>query len=73
MLYTPGFFHHAAVTSRNAYAWECYAVCNFLVYNDFNSSFDAFIEAFKYGKLNKKLQVIYMWDDVLLEIFCVAE
>jgi hypothetical protein len=31
-----GFFRHAAVSKNNQLSWECYAVCRFLIYNDFN-------------------------------------
>lgn len=44
-----GFFRHMAVQSHNSFGWEAYAVCRFLVYRDFNSSFDAFMEAFRFA------------------------
>lgn len=46
---TVGFFKNAAASLENAEAWHNYAVCKFLVYHDFLSSFDAFLCAFKYG------------------------
>ena len=47
-----GFFRYAAVQHMNGLGWEMYALCRFLVYNDFNGSFDAFINAFRYEPEN---------------------
>lgn len=41
-----GFFRYAANFYQNGMAWMCYAVCRFLVYEDFPQSFDAFMNAF---------------------------
>mmetsp|Transcript_32018 Transcript_32018/g.53501 ORF Transcript_32018/g.53501 Transcript_32018/m.53501 type:complete len:515 (+) Transcript_32018:187-1731(+) len=51
-----GFFRHAAVSRNNAFAWECFAVCRFLVYRDFSGSFDAFMEAFRTAPDDEMLQ-----------------
>lgn len=42
-----GFFKHMALKLLNSMGWQSLGVCRFLVYNDFNSSFDAFIEGNK--------------------------
>lgn len=41
-----GFFRFAAHTINNGIAWCNFAVCRYVVYNDFPSSFDAFMTAF---------------------------
>jgi ankyrin repeat protein len=51
-----GFFRYCATTKSNSYAWECYALCLFLIYKDFTGSFDAFLAAFKTDPNNKKLR-----------------
>lgn len=51
-----GFFLYAAKTFENSYGWECYALCQFLVYKDFFKSFDAFMNAFKTDPENMKLR-----------------
>lgn len=50
-----GFFKHLAVQSHNSFGWEAYAICRFLVYRDFNSSFDAFMDAFRFAPEDKAL------------------
>jgi ankyrin repeat protein len=50
-----GFFRHMAVQSHNSFGWQAYAVCRFLVYRDFNSSFDAFMDAFRFAPDDKHL------------------
>lgn len=39
-----------------AEAWHNYAACRFLVYEDFNSSFECFLLAFKMDPMNKRLK-----------------
>jgi hypothetical protein len=51
-----GFFRYAARTINNSYGWECFAICQFVVYKDFLGSFDAFMEAFKTDPENLKLR-----------------
>lgn len=51
-----GFFRYAATVFNNSYGWECHALCMFLVYRDFNASFDAFMQAFKTDPSNKHLR-----------------
>lgn len=41
-----GFFRFAANTINNGIAWCNYGVCRYLIYNDFPTSFDAFMTAF---------------------------
>jgi hypothetical protein len=50
-----GFFRYNAQTQNNAFAWEALAICRFLVYNDFNSSFDYFLQAFHHDAKNIKI------------------
>lgn len=50
-----GFFKHLAVQSHNSFGWEAYAICRFLVYRDFNSSFDGFMDAFRFAPEDKSL------------------
>ena len=40
-----GFFCHSSTTINNANAWHQYAVCMFLVFNNFEISFEAFVRA----------------------------
>lgn len=51
-----GFFRYTATTVNNAMAWEGLAICRFLVYNDFKTSFDAFLEAFKFEPKNQRIR-----------------
>ena len=50
-----GFFKHLAVQSHNSFGWEAYAICRFLVYRDFNTSFDGFMNAFRFAPDDKCL------------------
>ena len=50
-----GFFRHMAICSHNSFGWEAFAICRFLVYRDFSSSFDAFMEAFRFAPEDKSL------------------
>jgi len=61
-----GFFRHSAHSLRNELAWHCFAACRFLVFNDFPSSFDAFLEAFRWGPKSKRLKANF---DLLLTHF----
>jgi hypothetical protein len=61
-----GFYRYAANTLNNATAWECYAACRFLVFRDFNLSFDAYMEAFKTDPKNAKLRINF---DHMMEFF----
>jgi hypothetical protein len=61
-----GFFRHAAHTLRNELAWHCYAACRFLVFQDFQGSFDAFLEAFRWAPKNKPLKANF---DLMLTHF----
>jgi hypothetical protein len=45
-----GFFKYAASLHKNAAGWHAYAVCRWLIYQDFNGSFDGFMSAFHYNK-----------------------
>jgi hypothetical protein len=51
-----GFFRHYSTEHENECAWHNYALCRFLIFNDFASSFDAFLMAFKYAPSNEKLK-----------------
>ena len=51
-----GFFRHYATEHENEAAWHNYALCRFLIFNDFSTSFDAFLMAFKYAPNNDKLK-----------------
>jgi hypothetical protein len=53
---TIGFFHHSANTSGNAKTWHQYAICQFLVHNDFGTSFGAFLHALKLDKDDVKMR-----------------
>lgn len=50
-----GFFRHHAMVSRNAFGWQSYALCRFLVFNDFIGSFGAYLEAFHFAPEDEKL------------------
>eukprot|EP01041_Mallomonas_annulata_P005177 gene5177-10354_t len=50
-----GFFKHAAQISYCREAWHNYAVCRFLVYDDYYGSLDAFLSAFRYDPGDKLL------------------
>jgi hypothetical protein len=50
-----GFFRYSAQTIDTSKAWESYAACRFLVFNDFNGAFAAYLEAFKNDPKNVKL------------------
>ena len=51
-----GFFRHYATEHENEGSWHNYALCRFLIFNDFPASFDAFLMAFKYDPSNEKLK-----------------
>ena len=51
-----GFFRKYASELETEAAWHNYAICRFLIYNDFATSFDAFLEAFRYAPDDKKLK-----------------
>ena len=51
-----GFFRNYATEHETEASWHNYALCRFLVFNDFATSFDAFLEAFKYAPGNEKLK-----------------
>jgi hypothetical protein len=53
---TVGFFHHSANSSGNAKTWHQYAICQFLVHNDFGTSFGAFLHALKLDKDDVKMR-----------------
>ena len=50
-----GFFRYQFNMKPTEKTAHNYAVCRFLVYNDFPGSFDAFLEAFKYDPGNRRL------------------
>jgi hypothetical protein len=51
-----GFFRHYATEHESEASWHNYALCRFLIFNDFATSFDAFLMAFKYAPSNEKLK-----------------
>eukprot|EP00605_Chrysophyceae_sp_TOSAG23-4_P002242 GSChrysophyteH1.ASY1.ANO1.2486.1 assembled CDS len=51
-----GFFRKYANDSFNERGWHNYAACRFLIYNDFPTSFDSFLEAFRYAPKDKRLK-----------------
>jgi len=51
-----GFFRRYANELETEAAWHNYAIVCFLVNNDFNNSFDAFLNAFKYDPKNARLK-----------------
>ena len=51
-----GFYKHGAHTHPDAFSWHNYAACLFLIYNDFNSSFDSWLNAFRYDAVDKKMK-----------------
>jgi hypothetical protein len=51
-----GFFRNYATEHETEASWHNYALCRFLVFNDFATSFDAVLEAFKYAPGNEKLK-----------------
>lgn len=51
-----GFFRKYSSELETEAAWHNYAICRFLIYNDFATSFDAFLEAFKYAPDDAKLK-----------------
>lgn len=54
-----GFFRYMANIKQNGHAWHNYALCRFLVYNDFNGAFDAFLSALKSEPANPKIHANY--------------
>lgn len=61
-----GFFRHYATEHESEASWHNYALCRFLVFNDFATSFDAFLMAFKYAPSNVKLKGNF---DIMLRHF----
>lgn len=61
-----GFFRYAANSLDTSQAWHNYAVCRFLIFNHFNSSFDAFLNAFKHNPRDKLLKANF---DTMMEHF----
>ena len=61
-----GFFKFAATSKDNCVAWHNYAACRFLIYNDFMTSFDSFLGAFRKDPKNKKLKANF---DVMMNHF----
>ena len=61
-----GFFRYMCNLKNNSDGFHNYAVCRFLVYEDFSSAFDAFMGAFKSDPMNKRLRANY---DAMLEHF----
>ena len=51
-----GFFRKYASELETEASHHNYAICRFLVYNDFATSFDAFLEAFKHAPKDQKLK-----------------
>jgi ankyrin repeat protein len=64
-----GFFRYSAVTERTnnkALAWHNLAACLFLVSNDFEGSFDSFLQAFRFDPTNKQQKSNF---DTMMEHF----
>jgi hypothetical protein len=61
-----GFFRKYATELETSASWHNYAICRFLIYNDFATSFDAFLEAFKYAPDDPKLKENF---DVMMRHF----
>jgi hypothetical protein len=61
-----GFFQHYAKTKNDAPSWHSYAAVQFLIYFDFNSSFDAFLAAFQHDKTDRKLRANF---DIMMQHF----
>ena len=51
-----GFFRKYASELETEASHHNYAICRFLIYNDFATSFDAFLEAFKHAPQDQKLK-----------------
>jgi hypothetical protein len=51
-----GFFRKYANEKHNEPGWHNYATCRFLIYNDFPTSFDAYLEAFQYAAKDVRLK-----------------
>jgi hypothetical protein len=51
-----GFFKHTAKERNDGQSWHNYAAVQFLVYNDFVTSFDAFLYAFQFDKADHKMR-----------------
>ena len=61
-----GFFLYSAKNKDNSESWQNYAVCRFLIYNDFKGSFDAFLNAFRWAPTDKKLRANF---DIMMKHF----
>lgn len=61
-----GFFLYSAKNRNTCESWQNYAVCRFLVYNDFKGSFDAFLNAFRWAPTDKKLKANF---DIMMKHF----
>jgi hypothetical protein len=61
-----GFFRYAANSLDTSQAWHSYAACRFIIFNHFNSSFDAFLNAFKHNPRDKLLRANF---DIMMEHF----
>jgi hypothetical protein len=61
-----GFFRYAANSLDTSQAWHNYAVCRFLIFNHFTSSFDAFLNGFKHNPRDKLLKANF---DTMMEHF----
>jgi hypothetical protein len=51
-----GYFKRYAEIHNTNESWHHYAACQFLVYNDFDNAFYAFVRAFEYDPLDKRLR-----------------
>jgi len=51
-----GFFKHNAVTQPDAFSWHNYAACTFLIDNEFPTSFDSFLNAFRYDAIDPQMK-----------------
>lgn len=63
---TIGFFHNSAKSSGCADTWHQYAICQFLIHNDFGSSFGAFLYALKLDKDDVKMRSNF---DIMMKHF----
>lgn len=51
-----GFFRFSANSDSCGPSWHNYAACTFLIYNDYKTSFESYLNAFKYDAANKGMK-----------------
>jgi hypothetical protein len=61
-----GFYKHNAATQPDSWSWHNYAAMLFLIYNDFNLSFDAWLNAFRWDATDRNMKANF---DIMMRHF----